>query len=212
MTRAEAATALVKKFPKAKQEAFEALANAQEKLGNKVVPIEGMATTDQTIAKLTAKFGPSDFEQRLTDILEEAYLRKGASQVEAAEKAAAAANKVMEHPIVVIKGTDQLRAFGYRAAYLRDLKAAGKAAEEIDDLHHMIPLYLGGDHKLLIDVAEDLHRDLHELIDGIKFDSAGTSLAPSSIQRAPLNFQQGAAILYPDGTVSYDTLAVTAPK
>jgi hypothetical protein len=212
MTRAEAATALVKKFPKAKQEAFEALANAQEKLGNKVVPIDGMATTDQTIAKLTAKFGPSDFEQRLTDILEQAYLRKGASQVEAAEKAAAAAKKVMEHPIVVIKGTDQLRAFGYRAAYLRDLKAAGKAAEEIDDLHHMIPLYLGGDHKLLIDVAEDLHRDLHELIDGIKFDSAGTSLAPSSIQRAPLNFQQGAAILYPDGTVSYDTLAVTAPK
>ncbi|MBV8762519.1 MAG: hypothetical protein JO257_34865, partial [Deltaproteobacteria bacterium] len=205
LTRAEAAKAIVNKFPKPKQEAFEELVKAQEKLGNKVVPIEGMATTDQTIAKLTAKFGPKDFEQRLTQILEEAFTRKGIP--DAAKKAASAAKQLMEHPVVVIKGTDQLRAFGYRAAYIRDLKAAGIAADEIDDLHHMIPLYLGGDHTMLIDVAEDLHRDLHELIEGIKWDKAGTSLAPSSIQRAKLNFSEGAAILYPDGTVSYDTLA-----
>jgi len=212
MTRPEAGAVILKKFPKAKQEAFEALAKAQEKLGNEVVPIEGMSTTDQTIAKLTAEFGPKNFEERLTDILEDAYARKGVPQLEASKKAAAAVKKLMDHRIVVIKGTDQLRAFGYRAAYLRDLKAAGKAAEEIDDLHHLIPLYLGGDHTMLINVAPDLHAALHDLIDAVKWDSQGTSLAASSIQRAPLNFQQGAAILYSDGTISYDTLTATAPK
>jgi hypothetical protein len=205
MSRAEAAAAIVKRFPDAKQKVFETLQKAQEALGNKVVPIEGIATTDKTIAKLTGEFGPGDFRDRLIDILTEAYQRKG--DVDAAKQAVAGADALMNHPIVVIRGTDQLRAFGYRAAYLR---GAGVAAEELDDLHHLIPLYLGGDHVRLIDVAEDLHAALQNLIDAVQWDKSGISLAPSSIRRAPLNFTEGAAILYPDGTISYDTLTAAA--
>lgn len=201
LSRAEEAIEIVKKFPEPKQKKFEALKLAEEAKGNKVVPIEGMATTDQTILQLTKEFGPADFKAKVYEIVLEALTRKG--DPDAVAKATKATKDLLDHPIIVVQGTDQLRAHGYRAAYLRSSK---KAAEEVDDLHHMVPLYLGGDHTKLVDLHADLHRRLHELVEGVKWDKAGTSLAPHSIQKAELNFKQGAAILHPDGTVSYNPL------
>ncbi len=201
LSRAEEAIEIVKRFPADKQKKFAALKAAEEAKGNKVVPIEGMSATDASIAKLTDEFGPADFKAKVYEIVLEALTRKG--DPDAAAKAAKATKELLDHPIVVVRGTDQLRAFGYRAAYLRK---AGKTSEQVDDLHHMIPLYLGGDHTKLVDLHEDLHRRMHELIEGVKWDKNGTSLAPHSIQKADLTMSEGAAILHPDGTITYNPL------
>jgi hypothetical protein len=75
-------------------------------------------------------------------------------------------------------------------------------------LQHLIPLYLGGCHAKLVDVHPDLHDRLHELIDQILLDP-GTSLAPHSIQASKtLNFSDGAAVLFDDGTVQLAKLNI----
>src|SRR5262249_42208741 len=156
---------------------FTALKVAEEAKGNRVVPIQGMAATDKTIGTLT-KSNP-DFRRRLFQIVSEALARKGEKNV--AQVANEVVDALMNRPITVVQGTDQLRAFGYRGNFL---SVTGKATGEVDDLHHIIPLYLGGDHRIknLIDIQEDLHRALHELIEGVKY-SEGVTLAPGSIQR-----------------------------
>ncbi|MCC6999837.1 MAG: DUF4157 domain-containing protein [Deltaproteobacteria bacterium] len=214
MTRSEEAAALVASMSDAKQKAYAALKAAEEAKGNKVVPIKKMATTDQSIAMLTQKFGPADFEEKVYELVFTSLERKikaknlaaAAEATEIAEaigEARKAAKDLMKHPITVIEGTDQLRAFGYRAKYLSD---TGKATDQIDDLHHMIPLYLGGDHMHLVDLYEDLHKQMHQLVDSIKWDAAGTTLAPASIQKAALNFENGAAIITKDGAITYNPL------
>jgi len=196
LTRAEKAEKIVQGFSKQNQDAFNALKLAEEAKGNRVVPIKGMAATDKTIGELT-KSTPG-FRQKLFDIVFEALTRKG--EKNATQLANEAVDSLMKHPITVVQGTDQLRAFGYRGKFL---SATGKTTAEVDDLHHIIPLYLGGDNRIknLIDIAEDLHRNLHELIETVKY-SEGVTLAPGSIQRAAdLSFKQGAGILRPDGAV-----------
>lgn len=214
MTRTEKAAALVASMSDTKQKAYAALKAAEEAKGNMVVPIKKMATTDESIAKLAAKHGPADLEEKVYELVFEAMERKikakglapAAEAAEVAESigtARKAAKELMAHPITVIEGTDQLRAFGYRAKYL---SATGQAAEDVNDLHHMIPLYLGGDHRHLVDLYEDLHTRMHELVDSIKWDAKGITLAPSSIQKAPLNFENGAAIITPQGAITYNPL------
>ncbi len=195
LTRAEEAERIVQGFTKENKTEFETLKTAEEAKGNKVVPIKGLAASDKTIGELTKG---TAFRERLFDILFEALTNKG--EKNAVAMANEAADALMSRKITVVQGTDQLRAFGYRGNFL---SATGQAAGEVDDLHHLIPLYLGGDHRIknLIDVSESLHRQLHELIEGVKFGE-GVTLAPGSIQRAAdLNFKQGAAILHPDGSV-----------
>jgi hypothetical protein len=64
----------------------------------------------------------------------------------------------------------------------------------------MIPLQLGGDHRRLVAVHQDLHDDLHDLIDEIPFGEG--TLAPHSIRSsADLSFAEGAAVLHPNGSV-----------
>ena len=218
LTRTEEAAALVASLSDAKKSAYAALKTAEEAKGNKVVPIKKMATTDQSIAKLAAKHGPADLEEKVYELVFEAMEHKIkakglAPATEAVEitdsigKARKATKDLMAHPITVIEGTDQLRAFGYRAKYLSD---TGQASDDVNDLHHMIPLYLGGDHRHLVDLYEDLHKRMHELVDSIKWDAKGTTLAPSSIQKAPLNFENGAAIITPSGAITYNPLLPTA--
>jgi hypothetical protein len=194
LTRAEKAQKILDGFSKENQEAFEALKTKQPE-GTLVVPIQGMAATGETMADLVAEL--PNFREQLYDIILQALKRKGVAEAE--DVAQKAVESLMSHKITVVKGTDQLRAFGYRARYLR---VTGKAAADVDDLHHLIPLYLGGGHEIdhLIDIAEDLHKRLHDLIDTVPF-RGDVPLAPGSIQNAPgLNFQQGAAIIKPDGT------------
>ena len=65
---------------------------------------------------------------KLYDLVYKALVNKG--EQNAAEVAKQTVDSVMNHPIVVIQGTDQLRAFGDRANYLEVL---GRGNIELDD-------------------------------------------------------------------------------
>ena len=76
------------------------------------------------------------------------------------------------------------------------------------DLHHWIPLYLGGDHRLsnLFDLDPAAHREIHELLEGIRFEDTVT-LDPNSIGRLDVDFERGVGILMPDGSIQLESLA-----
>jgi hypothetical protein len=200
LTRAEKAEELISKLSAAEKTRYDKLVEQWRKLdpAARVVPIEGMSATGKTIGGVVQEFGQANFRGELIRILSEAMIRKGSKPQDAAKAAREAAEALMSHEITVVKGTEQLRAFGYRLHFANQ---TGKVVD--DDLHHVIPLYLGGDHRVknLVDIDGALHDELHKLVNNVQFDK-NTTLAPSSIQRADLNFKKGAAILHPDGTVT----------
>ncbi|GAA0924738.1 hypothetical protein GCM10009558_036980 [Virgisporangium aurantiacum] len=187
LSRGEQATAMVAGWPAHAQTAFDAVKAAHA--GQRVVPLQGLATVGKTIGDLP----PPGLFDRLRVILVEAYTRAG--DPDALGKATEAARAVVEHKIVVVRGTDQLRAFNYR------LNFTGSADEIAStDLHHIIPLQLGGDHRRLVAVQRDLHDRLHDLIDELQLGDG--TLAPNSIRSSgDLIFAEGAAVLRADGSV-----------
>ena len=186
LSRGEQAVAMVGGWPTGVKDAFNAYQAAHA--GRVVVPLQGVATAGKTIGQLAPDIG-----ERLRVLLQEAFTRAG--DPDAANKALDAAQAVANHQVVVVRGTDQLRAYKYR------LNFTGSADELAEvDLHHIIPLQLGGDHRRLVAVHQDLHDRLHDLIDEIPFGQG--TLAPHSIRSsADLSFTEGAAVLKPDGTV-----------
>jgi hypothetical protein len=186
LSRAEEAAAMINGWPETIRAAFGRVKDAYP--GLRVVPMRGVSSTGKKIGELMT----GGQQQRLIAILTKA-LEKDA---DGAAKAARAAQDVFEHEITVVRGTDQLRAYNYRLAFEEATKK-----EASGDLHHLIPLYLGGDHTRLIDIEPKLHDGLHELIDEIRL-AEGTSLAPGSVQNAKaLNFAEGAGVLFDDGRV-----------
>ncbi|NKY38185.1 WYL domain-containing protein [Cellulomonas septica] len=135
-----------------------------------VVPLRGVATTRRRLQEVVT--GAQQYELR--QILAEALRSRPDPLVEATQSVDA----LLAHEIVVVRGTDQLRAYNYRLAFET---AAGAPAS--GDLHHLIPLYLGGDHRRLVDIEPLLHDRLHTLIEGIPIGD-GVTLAPSSIQNS----------------------------
>ena len=119
----------------------------------RVVPLHGVAATGENLGQLIRNSGRWD---EMRDLLTEAFRRAGNANPAAAATAAMA--HVDGHQIVVVRGTDQLRAFNYRLNF-----AGETGADAVNDLHHIIPLQLGGGHAALgmVDVQEDLHRRLH---------------------------------------------------
>lgn len=192
LTRAEEAEALVKSWPQGTQDAFHAAeAAAAKTFGDnfyKLVPIEGMSRTPTKLGTLFSQAQLAELRRILRETLE----RQGRPSGKAAVDAVLA--PVLSHDITVVRGTDQLRAFNYRAFF----EKGGIAAE--GDLHHLIPLYLGGDHRRLIDMEPDLHKALHELVDGVTF-GPGT-LAPHSVVQAVRDtFEPAMAALLKDGRI-----------
>jgi Domain of unknown function (DUF4157) len=158
--------------------------------GSRVVPLKGVAPTGWKIGELmtaTQKDG-------LTNILVDAFT--ATNDPNPLARATPLVKDLLEHKITVVKGTDQLRAYNYRLDFE---KATGAKASA--DLHHLIPLYLGGDHTRLVDMVRGLHDELHDLIDGVRLPE-GVALAPGSIQNVKsLTFDKGAAVLYNNGRV-----------
>jgi hypothetical protein len=209
LSREQKALDLVARMDTPKQAAFNKLVEDIRKAepGAKVVPIERIAATKRTLAAVTEEFGDKAFRPKLTKLLTQALEKKGMKSIDAAAAAKKAVDDLLGHEIMVVRGTEQLRAYGYRPRFI---SATGSVVE--DDLHHMVPLYLGGDHTIanLVDIDPKLHDAVHELVESVKF-SDGVTLAPWSIQNAKgLNFTEGAAILHADGTITYDTLATAA--
>jgi hypothetical protein len=193
LSRGEKAEELIKSWAEPTQKAFDAAkADAITKYGKElydVVPVKGIAETDIKVGELLDRAATVEIERAFRKSL----LAKGVENASA--KARAMVEELADHQIRVIKGTDQLRAFGYRAAHL-------KGAEAVGDLHHWLPLYLGGDHRALVDMIADEHTALHRVMDSL--EAAGVTLAPGSIHSAPgLNFTEGAAILFTNGAIDF---------
>jgi hypothetical protein len=185
LSRTEKAAAVVAAWPEEIRAAYDQL--QADFFGARIVPLEGVVATGQKIGDLDPTLAG-----KLHEIVFEAYSRIG--DPDPFGKAVSAVAAVVNHDIVIVRGTEQLRAFNYRLAFE---STAGEAAS--GDLHHLVPLYLGGDHTRLIDVQTDLHDRLHAIIDKVEFGDG--TLAPHSVRSSELNFDAGAAILNPDGTV-----------
>lgn len=159
----------------------------------RVVPLQGIAATEHSLGGIIQRAGSAD---ALIDLLARALVDDPRGARVAAEHAVA---DLDAHRVVVVQGTRQLRRFGYRIHYARN---SGQRIE--GDLHHLIPLYLGGNHGVgnFLDLDPVIHAELHRLIDGIATEELGTTLAPSAIQScSELTFETGAAALYPDGRI-----------
>jgi hypothetical protein len=187
-SREARAAALVGGWDPAVRSGFERLRDRFATGGARVVPLEGVAATRRTIGSLRRTIA-REIENIVFDALPTTL-----STTERRRQAREAGRRVAEHEITVVRGTDQLRAYDYRSMW------EGEHGEADGDLHHLIPLYLGGDHTTLIDVHPDLHDQLHRLIDGIRMDEG--RLAPNSVREADLNFSEGAAVLHEDGSVT----------
>lgn len=135
LSREEKGAAIIASMSPSKQAEFDKLVqrikNAEPNA--KVVPIDSIASTKRTIAELTAEFGDKAFKPKLTKLLMDALEKKGMKAADAAAAAKKAVDDLLGHEIMVVKGTDQLRAYGYRPRFI---SATGQVVE--DDLHHMV--------------------------------------------------------------------------
>jgi hypothetical protein len=201
LTREEAASALVRGWPEAEQGAF---ANAQrlaaEEYGGRlfrVVPLAGIHRMDTTVGAVLT----DAVAEEMVEVLAESLARTRSAR-EARRAAREAVDALRRHPITVVRGTDQLRAFGYRRSFER---AAGEVVE--GDLHHWIPLYLGGDHRIgnLLDLDPAAHRRIHELLEGVTV-ADGVTLDPNQLGRLDVDFEHGVGILLTDGSVRLQSL------
>jgi hypothetical protein len=175
------------------QAAFEALEQLGQKQGAyRVVPLQGIKKTG---LKVGDAFSATQRAQ-MVDIYKKAWMAKGLSEADAGKRAMQTVKKVMDHDITLIQGTEQLRLFDYAKKY---------PGKPIGELHHDIPLYLGGDHTILTDVGKlngvDLHDELHKVIDGAKFKDGGT-LAPHDLA-AKIPTTPGAAVLGTGGEIEF---------
>lgn len=188
MSRLEREAHLVASWPEKLQDAYKALHGTHS--GSKVVPVEGVKALGTKISKLDP-----DFIDDCIRILEPAYTRMfDGDAVKGAAKAREVAGKIAEHDLTLVKGTEHIRAaHGYRSSFFKGLKDDGLKATEGGEVHHLIPIYLGGDHKLLLDLEPKLHDKMHSLIDRVPFQEG--TLAPSSIRSAGLPFDKGAAVV-----------------
>lgn len=188
MTRTERAEALLKSWDESVSEGFETLKRDFPD-AYKVVPLQGVAATDIRLVDLL----DSAVEDEILAILTRAAKNAGEADPTAAAKMQRAA--LLQHNVTVVKGTDQLRAYNYRANF-------GGAIPE-KDLHHVIPLYLGGEHKLLANVNEVDHRRLHEIFEQEVKLPDGSTLAPHHMRDASrYTFDKGAAVLHGDGSIT----------
>lgn len=156
----------------------------------RVVALSGVAPTSLRLGSI------SGFQRRLAQFVEDALARNHPTwpRSQVRDEAARMAGEVAAHQITVVRGTDELRSFDYAGRYRTE------HGEASGDLHHLIPLYLGGDHTRLLDMHPDIHADLHRWIDELQL--GGIMLQPSRAHRAAsLTFSEGAAVLYPDGTL-----------
>jgi hypothetical protein len=192
------------------QKAYAALEKAEEAAGAyRVVPLQGVAAVER---KVGAAFTGAQ-KAELIDIYKRAWQAKvpGMSDAEALGKANATVNRLMEHDITLVQGTDQLRLFDYAREFKK-----GQTGEVIGELHHDIPLYLGGDHQMLTDIGKvpgpngqlfDLHDELHAVLDRARFQD-GLSLAPSDLAKkiptgpgaATIGGKGGVTFYVPQGT------------
>lgn len=200
LSREEAAAALVRSWPDAAQRAYAAAAEAAlARHGDdvfRVVPLAGIHRMEETIGVWL-----EESRDELRRILREALHRSSA--VPRGRSAERMIQELLEHRVTVVRGTDQLRAFGYRRHYAT---VAGAAAE--GEVHHWIPLYLGGDHRFdwLLDLDPEAHDEIHEIFEAAAREGSDITLSPNSIGRLDARFDRGYAVILNDGRIEFGAL------
>jgi len=203
LTRAQRAAKLMAAWPQeAQRAAFATLEEAVEKTGGRLVPLAGISRRPGTMADIL-KGAPPGFDETFKRLLRESYEIGGKSASDAKTLADQALDRFREANVTIVQGTKDLRSFGYRARYA---KAPGQTITAETDLHHIIPLYLGGNHSItnLAQLPESQHQQMHRLLESIKLDDT-TTLAPSSVQ-AMKGAQHGVAIITDKGAITFLTL------
>jgi hypothetical protein len=127
---------------------------------------------------------------KIQDLLEEAFEALG--KADPGKAALEMVEAMKAHKLTVVRGTDQLRAHNYA------LKFDG-ANSKGNELHHLLPLYLGGDHTRLVSLAPSTHDDIHKIMGAVEWGDQ--LLKPSSVAKN-LSFDVGGAVLHSDGTIT----------
>jgi hypothetical protein len=202
---AQKAKLLVDGWSAERQAAFATLSELEQQGGvYRVVPLQGVGKTP---GKIGDAFTTGQRAQMI-DLYKRAWKAKNPTLTDkaAADAAKATVDKLMGKDVTLVQGTEPLRLFDYA----KKSPAAKGIGEPIGELHHDIPLYLGGDHTLLTDIGKvknaqgevvDLHDELHALINQAKFKD-GSTLAPTDLAKK-IPTQPGAAVLKTDGTIEY---------
>jgi hypothetical protein len=176
----------------------------------RVVPLHGIAPANTTVGALMDVAQRQEMVEILTRGLRPAHGE------DAARLAEEAVERLANHEITVVRGTDQLRAFGYRLNF-EDVTGATVTG----DLHHLIPLYLGGTHVPgragslgnMLDLEQVAHDELHRLIERIYVNvDQGITLDPNQIGRLGLNFQEGVGILLRNGEIRLELVREAAGR
>lgn len=200
---AQKAKLLVAGWSSERQAAFEALQQLEQQAGvHRVVPLQGISKVDATVGEAFTKAQ----QAQMMGIYERALKasKPQLADAEVTKLAKATVDKVMGKQVTLVQGTEQLRLFDYAG------KAKQGGAVVTGELHHDIPLYLGGDHTALTDIGKitdangkivDLHDELHALINQAKFKD-GMTLAPTDLAKK-IPTSPGAAALKTDGSIGF---------
>jgi hypothetical protein len=183
-----------KRLTKAQRETLERAAAEAEKGQNvhAAVPVRLLTRTNMTIGELVTVAQRTEFRNIVRQGLEESQRTATAVAV------STIVNRVLNARITAISGTRKLRTL-YGKLYT---DAFGEAKGEI---HHLIPLYLGGSHQKenLLDLGDALHDRVHAIFRKIG-ESKGFSLSPGTLlAQYGVNGRWAIAIIYTDGRIRY---------
>lgn len=165
-----------------------------------MVPLEGMARTTETLGEVLERSGKWD---AFVELLDRAARETGTPAL-----ADAALAELRSHQVVFVRGTDALRAFGYRRNWVT-LANGGAALPAQVELHHLIPLYLGGGNsaRLLAALPSHLHDKMHQLFDLLKLADEAV-LAPQALGSAlKADVRPAAGVILQDGSVAFVPLS-----
>ncbi len=195
-SRAEQAADIVRGWNTDTQTSYRALKEMEQQADVlRVVPLRAVTSTGKTFGEIDPTFAG-----RLRELLVPAYQRAGFSLEEAMDRADEVARAVDQHELIIVRGTDQLRAYNYRGSYAREV------ADPQNEVHHIIPLYLGGDHRTLVDLDPSMHEVFHKMVDDLALDEDGGQLLGSGAVRQwseGLEMNQGAAVIMADGSIRF---------
>jgi hypothetical protein len=170
---------------KEQSDAFEQLERANPG-ALKTVPLKGVYADSKTLGGLMT----SDQTRELERLLLEGYTAAG--REDAFAEALDAFDRIMDHKLTVIHGTNQLR------VHVKTVKGV--------EMHHLSPLYLGGDNGLILALAPKVHGQIHELFRRISLGN-DTTLDPRSVKGA-FTLAEGAAVVQSaargDGAIQYN--------
>jgi hypothetical protein len=183
-----------KRLTKAQRETLERAAAEAEKGQNvhAAVPVRLLTRTNMTIGELVTVAQRTEFRNIVRQGLEESNRTATVAAV------STIVNRVLNARITAISGTRKLRTL-YGRLYT---DAFGDAKGEI---HHLIPLYLGGSHetKNLLDLGDKLHDRVHAIFRKIG-ESTGFSLSPGTLlAQYGVSGRWAIAIIYSDGRIRY---------